>query len=72
MSDASRSDLPAPEPSIQSGHLGAPGHQLYWERCGQDSDPAVGFLHHGLGSTQAEIRASSLRACGELRPLTVD
>jgi pimeloyl-ACP methyl ester carboxylesterase len=53
MSDASRSGLPAPEPPIQSGHLGAPGHALHWERCGRDSDPAVIFLHHGLGSTRA-------------------
>jgi pimeloyl-ACP methyl ester carboxylesterase len=49
----SRSDYAVPEPPIESGHLGPPGHTLYWERCGRDSDPAVLFLHHGLGSTRA-------------------
>jgi pimeloyl-ACP methyl ester carboxylesterase len=53
MSDASRAGaLPAPLP-IESGTLGSPDHALYWERCGDRSDPAVIFLHHGLGSTRA-------------------
>jgi pimeloyl-ACP methyl ester carboxylesterase len=43
----------APGPSIESGRFGPPEHALYWERCGRQADPAVVFLHHGLGSTRA-------------------
>lgn len=49
----SRSDPPPPEPPIESGHHGPPDHALFWERCGGRSQPAVLFLHHGLGSTRA-------------------
>jgi pimeloyl-ACP methyl ester carboxylesterase len=53
MSDTSRAGAPALEPSIESGTLGPSDHALYWERCGRGPDPAVVFLHHGLGSTRA-------------------
>jgi len=53
MGDTSHSGLPGPEPPIDVGHLGSSDHALYWERCGHHSDPAVIFLHHGLGSTGA-------------------
>ncbi len=53
MGDKSLSEFLAPEPPIEVGHLGPSDHALYWERCGRDSDPAVIFLHHGLGSTGA-------------------
>jgi pimeloyl-ACP methyl ester carboxylesterase len=36
-----------------SGTFGAPDHALHWERAGRAADPAVVFLHHGLGSTRA-------------------
>ena len=49
----SRSDRPAPDLPCESGRHEASGHELYWERCGRASDPAVLFLHHGLGSTRA-------------------
>jgi pimeloyl-ACP methyl ester carboxylesterase len=29
------------------------GHQLYWERYGDQQDPCVLFLHHGLGSIRS-------------------
>ena len=49
----SRSDPPAPVNPLRSGTVGRAGHSLYWERAGQPGDPAVVFLHHGLGSTRA-------------------
>jgi pimeloyl-ACP methyl ester carboxylesterase len=49
----SHSDPPSPDPPVQSGRLGPPDHALFWERRGRESDPAVLFLHHGLGSTRA-------------------
>jgi len=53
--ETSRSSLPAPalEQPIESGRFGPPEHALYWERSGRQADPAVVFLHHGLGSTRA-------------------
>ena len=52
-SDAPRAGVPALKRSIESGTFGPSDHALYWERCGRGTDPAVVFLHHGLGSTQA-------------------
>ena len=49
----SRSDPPAPAAALRSGTFARPGHSLYWERAGDPADPAVVFLHHGLGSTRA-------------------
>lgn len=51
--ETSLSNLTAPAPSIENGRFGPPEHALYWERCGRGADPAVVFLHHGLGSTRA-------------------
>jgi len=53
MNDASRSGPPALKPAVESGRFGPSDHALYWERCGRACDPAVVFLHHGLGSTLA-------------------
>jgi hypothetical protein len=70
MSDTARV-VPLAERSIETGYPGPSDHAMYWERCGWGSDPAVIFLHRGRRSTQAEVRASSLRACGDLGLVTV-
>jgi hypothetical protein len=70
MSDAALA-VPLAERSIETGYPGPSDRALYWERCGRAPDPAVIFLHRGLRSTQAEICASSLRAYGDLRLVTV-
>lgn len=49
----SRSEPIAPAAALRHGVFGPPDHALYWETAGEASDPAVVFLHHGLGSTRA-------------------
>lgn len=61
----SRSDLPAPAAALRSGIVGGAGGALYWEAAGEPGDPAVVFLHHGLGSTRAwKLQTPAFTAAG--------
>lgn len=46
-------DTGHPGQLLCSGLVDVDGHQLYWERYGNDKNPIVLLLHHGLGSIRS-------------------